>query len=123
MIVDGQKRTWEIPGALLRRFQEPCVYVWWRGNQCLYVGQSAQGLVRPLSPGHHRLGLNVQDGDRIEVWSLPRDPSTPNLDTARATEDKLIRKLRPTLNGARRAPIRPTDRPDPLPTDVTLRQE
>ena len=50
--------------------------------------------MRPLDRNHHKLGLNdLNDGDRISVWSCA---STAD---ATALERRLIKNLRPSLNG------------------------
>jgi hypothetical protein len=68
------------------------VYVYRRGTEVLYVGQSRTGLSRPLSAGHHVRAFGVELGDEIDIYRVPDGVS---LDEA---EGDAIRALKPKWN-------------------------
>jgi hypothetical protein len=72
----------------MRRWQQPIVYAWIRGEEVLYIGCSYRGVERPLAAGHEKL-RDFQPGDRLVIWASA-DPL--------ATEDALIRRWRPLYN-------------------------
>jgi hypothetical protein len=72
----------------LRRWHQPIVYAWTRGEEVLYVGCSYRGVERPLAAGHEKL-RDFQTGDRLVIWACA-DPL--------ATEEALIRRWRPRYN-------------------------
>ena len=73
--------------------RSPCLYVWRRGGNALYVGMSATGVGRPFDATHHRL-RGMQAMDTIEVFLFPG--LSPH-DLARE-ERRLIERLEPALN-------------------------
>lgn len=79
-------------GEWVLNHRRPIVYLWLRADNCLYVGKSANGIVRPLSPAHHRLA-NIEPADQLVVFEMENDA------VARRTEARLIRGLNPLLNG------------------------
>lgn len=81
-----------LTGEWVLNHRKPIVYLWLRGEQCLYVGQSAVGIVRPISPNHHRL-MDIAPGDRVVIFEMT------DAIIARRTEARLIRGLGPSLNG------------------------
>jgi hypothetical protein len=84
----GQSFT---PGDL-EKLTRPCVYIFLKNGEVLYVGSSANGLIRFASPSHHKAMVRIT-GDEIRViWQ--EDEST-----ARILEARLIRQLRPRYNG------------------------
>jgi hypothetical protein len=66
----------------------PMVYLWTRGPDVLYVGMTAQGLVRPLDPRHTQL-RGVQPGDLLHIWRTENPV---------ALEDAVLYHLRPRFN-------------------------
>ena len=48
-------------------WRSPCVYLWWRGADCMYVGMSLTGIGRPLSTSHHAI-KDFLDGDFLQIF-------------------------------------------------------
>lgn len=57
-----------ITGLQYRRLKKPCVYFWYRKEECLYVGKSENGILRPLG-SHHVIDKTdfMQPDDEIIV--------------------------------------------------------
>ena len=57
--------------ADLQNFYKPCVYAWWRGDECLYVGATFSGMKRILH--HNVIGSmeSVKEGDEIRIYYVP----------------------------------------------------
>jgi hypothetical protein len=57
-------------------FLRPCVYLFWKNDECIYVGRSENGLLRPLNKTHP---VNKQDDivpDHLEFhWCESREES------------------------------------------------
>lgn len=70
---------------------QPCVYIFWLGEQCQYVGQSKQGLKRPFNVDHSVWSQAGFSFDRLEVFYTA-------LADLNATEQKLIEDLAPRFN-------------------------
>ena len=90
-------RVQVLDGAAFMALRDACVYVWWRGEDCQYVGMSSQGITRPTSKAHSALRW-VRSEDFIQlIYAHPTD--IPDL------EWWLIYLLRPKLNlqGSRRS--------------------
>lgn len=76
----------------LRELLRPCVYQFMKEGKPLYIGSSAQGLVRVLHPNHHRRAVRkMADEIRVEWFVTEAE--------ARTAEKKLVSELRPPLNG------------------------
>ena len=73
----------------IQALTRPCVYLFLRGDEVLYVGRSYRGILRPFSPTHHRQPLKP---DRVKIlwfsghWQADR------------VEQILISTLRPVAN-------------------------
>ena len=77
------------------------VYIWKRGDICLYIGTASKGVGRFLK-GHHVIGnrYDIEDDDIIECYFCePRDLA--NL------EKKLINQLLPVFNKRRELQLPP----------------
>jgi hypothetical protein len=72
-------------------FCKPCIYFFMRENQCLYIGKSVQGIVRPFNPGHHAQQAK-EKSDRVLIWFFD-DPERIDV-----VEYAAIRVLRPLYN-------------------------
>lgn len=70
---------------------QPCVYVFWLGECCQYVGQSKQGLKRPFDAEHSIWSQPDFVFDRLEVFYTA-------LDVLNSTERKMIEDLSPRYN-------------------------
>ena len=81
-----------IQGKDINSYIKPCIYVWMRGDQCLYVGASVHGLGRAIYK-HHVINQreHIQDGDRLELYYV-RPSEVGKMEAA------LISKNRPILN-------------------------
>jgi len=79
-----------------------CVYVYWLGSVCQYVGQSSLGLCRPVDQAHT---MRAFEYDRLEVFNQP------DAETAKVLEEQWIRRLQPirNLQHVRRSPARPSE--------------
>jgi len=109
------KMNQEVGGIMYKQFIGWCVYAWCRGRYCLYVGQSKQGISRPLDPNHHVINKidKVQDDDFFLFYWAP--PSAP-FDHLDFVEEKLIISLRPKYNVAKNPYYEKSNRPQPLST-------
>lgn len=67
----------------------PCVYVYWLGNVCQYVGKSHIGLCRPAEKKH---SMRNKPYDRIQIFKQSDN------ETADALEVYWIKKLQPIYN-------------------------
>jgi hypothetical protein len=81
-----------ISGETILEAQQPCVYMLWRGMECLYVGTSCRGLARPLDPKHERIGDEIRSGDDLLAFWFS------DIQIALEIEYWLIRLLKPSLN-------------------------
>lgn len=70
----------------------PCVYLFLKDGVPLYIGSSANGLVRFACPNHHRRGIREVADDIQVIWCSTTEH-------ARELEQHLIRKLHPKTNG------------------------
>jgi hypothetical protein len=78
------------PGQVVQALIGPCVYVWHRGDEVLYVGMSRRGGARFFSRRHEH--LNIGPDDMLTVWPMPSKRAAFQLEGA------LIRRLRPKHN-------------------------
>jgi hypothetical protein len=88
----GSTPAWSFSGADLLKSRQPCVYVWVRDDDVLYVGKGSVGIVRPLSSNHHQL----QDGSLLPTDDLFIYPCTSG--TEARIEQRLITELKPRYN-------------------------
>jgi hypothetical protein len=80
-------------GHVLKQLRGPLVYVFISTGRVKYVGASAGGLGRALSPSHHVLGsVNVHDGDALLYLPCATREEADRL------EHDLIDLLRPEWN-------------------------
>jgi hypothetical protein len=81
--------------AQWRAFLRPCVYLFWKGDECVYVGRSFNGLLRPLNLTHP---VNKQTDvipDRLEFrWCESKEDAI-------YLEKLLLWDLCPCLNSPR----------------------
>jgi hypothetical protein len=90
-------------GAQVRALRRPCVYIWLRDSEVLYVGKGSSGAVRPLGKDHHRLRDDaIFDTDRVLVVECAEG-------TEALIEQQLIASLHPRLNATKVA-YPPSDR-------------
>lgn len=80
-----------------QQIEQPCVYVFWEGLKCLYVGaggiqQHAHGMRRPFSSMHgHREEIERHDY-RLEIY--PQE----NAESAQLLEAEWIKQFTPLYN-------------------------
>lgn len=87
----GRTPTFFLSGAKLLEAKKPIVYLWVRGSEILYVGQSSQGLARVFSK--HEYIDEIQPDDAVLAWHV--EPGTEL-----AVESWLINALQPKRNRA-----------------------
>jgi len=75
---------------MLRVLWNPCVYVFYHGDQCLYVGSSRRG-ARPFDSKHH-IADRLTAADRLLVYPMR------NRKAAFQLESDIIAKLSPLHN-------------------------
>lgn len=80
----------------VRRISRPCVYLFMKDGEPLYIGSSANGLLRFADPSHHRKEVR-SDADEIRVLWFKKTWHD------RSAEERLIKKLRPRFNNRERA--------------------
>ena len=94
----GRPATHCFDGAQMLSMRRPCVYVWLRGREPLYVGKGSIGMARPLDLMHHKIcNDEIRRQDRLVIYEC--DPGEEY-----AFERALIKKLKPTLNGREKPP-------------------
>jgi hypothetical protein len=82
-------------GAQVRALRRPCVYIWLRDAEVLYVGKGSSGAVRPLGKDHHRLRDDaILDTDKLLVFACAEG-------TEALIEQQLIASLHPRLNATK----------------------
>jgi excinuclease UvrABC nuclease subunit len=101
---DQQIPWWDdkIDCKLFTVFSQPCVYGWFRGNKCLYIGSSFKGMQRLFA--HMVVGKyeNFQPGDEIKfVWCT-------HITEARILEPKIIERYKPKYNSAHNGQYKPS---------------
>lgn len=80
-------------GEDFHRMRQPCVYVWVRSNQVMYVGRSNHGVARAFSVKHHVLARETfGPRDALHVYHPVKPERLVDL------EELLIRSFRPLLN-------------------------
>ena len=89
----GRTNGFSFKGSDALALQKPCVYLWLRNNEVLYVGMSKGGAERPFSPRHKTLKIEPDD----EVWVWP----VQSIEEAEETEKALISAFSPALNKRR----------------------
>lgn len=77
-------------GDALRVLRSPCVYVYWRGEKCLYIGKGCT-VSRPLDRNHHRRKFTAT-ANRLTVYSCKSERG------AELLEQRLILQLNPRHN-------------------------
>ena len=82
----------EFQGADFRMFTYPCVYVFLRDLEPLYVGSSVNGLGRPAQPNHKQALEARKQCNRVLVYFCKFESE------AREAERLLISNLRPIFN-------------------------
>jgi hypothetical protein len=75
----------------MRRLRFPCVYVFIRAGEVVYVGSSVNGFARVMA-SHHPMVTNANDSDQIAFWVIGSEAE------ARETEIKMIKALKPRFN-------------------------
>lgn len=97
-----KKKSWQVKGwgfekkkQLFREWFEKhipydkCVYVFWKGKKCIYVGKSARGVHRPSS---HFDKIHFEHISRIDVYAFRGKRPLP------ALECLAMHRFRPTKN-------------------------
>jgi len=87
MLANGTTLPLTLTYDQLVTLRQPIVYIWSRGNTVLYVGMSNEGIARPITRSHEKIG-QFQPGDTLTIHAAP---------DAKGTEEALIRQLRPRL--------------------------
>lgn len=78
-------------GAVVANLQMPCVYLLYRGDDCLYVGMGSNGIGRPLDR-YHSMNEYMKDTDELLIiWP-------DNSDDIGELEKNLILLLKPKKN-------------------------
>ena len=83
----------KLEGTTIHILQKPVVYIWMRGEECLYIGASRGGLARAISIRHHVIGVkdHIQSTDQIYLYHVPeRDIDRFEID--------LMNELKPRYN-------------------------
>lgn len=75
----------------MRQIRFPCVYVFVRNGEIIYVGSSVNGFARVIA-SHHPMVTRVEDSDQIVFWAVDSE------NEAREMELKVIRELKPKFN-------------------------
>lgn len=92
----GESQGIELKGEIVLKFKKPCVYIWFRGEETLYVGMSGNGLERMLKPGHDKFGEHGKDQilptDHFIIWPVE------TVEWAEALERVAIRAFSPRYN-------------------------
>jgi hypothetical protein len=83
----------------VRSWLRPCVYIARLGDRVQYIGQSSQGILRPLDPQHHVISLPTFEYDTLEIIWLESE------EQALALESELIFKHSPPFNTRGVAPL------------------
>ena len=89
----GHRKLFDLTGEQVhQRYWSPCVYIWSRSGEVLYVGSGSIGAARrPLNITHEKL-RDMRAGDRLEIFECATKAECRERETA------LIKKLRPKLN-------------------------
>lgn len=85
----------KIDGTTIQVLQKPVVYIWMRGEECLYIGASRLGISRALSIKHHVIGVkdHIQSTDTMHLYHVSEREINK-------LELELINMLRPRYNGS-----------------------
>jgi excinuclease UvrABC nuclease subunit len=78
--------------AELRALTRPCVYLFMKAGVPLYIGSSANGLVRVANRTHHKLDVRLAANEVRVLWFRTARQ-------ARCAERELIKSLNPAFNG------------------------
>jgi hypothetical protein len=76
------------PDYIVIEAPRPCVYAWYRGGECLYVGGTIRGISARIHTHHV---VSMLPGDEIRVWNTTEE-ELPDL------EAKTVTELKPKLN-------------------------
>ena len=87
-IMQQPRQIWNGEEFLL--LKKPIVYMWYRGQEILYVGRGLIGITRMFSP-HERL-KDIKPNDAVVAWFFERQAE------AIEAERSLIAHLKPKLN-------------------------
>lgn len=88
-----KKREYRFNKANLANLLSPCVYVYLRENEALYVGMSKQGLLRALSFKENKYWMDLpKEADELLVFPVDDEK------TAREAERMFIQELQPKYN-------------------------
>jgi hypothetical protein len=82
----------EIDGYTFIQYRKPCIYAWFRGNECLYVGKSSNGIVRPM--GKHQV-IGRKDSIQLTDTLYLHFPETQTNDELQTIETEYIAVLKP----------------------------
>ena len=82
----------EFPGDDVRLMLKPCVYLFMKGKQPLYIGFSGNGLQRPFSPKHRSARKAQAECDRMLVWFCETE------ENAKRLESTLLGRIQSTYN-------------------------
>jgi hypothetical protein len=87
--------NYEIDGQTFMHYRKPCIYAWFRGSRCLYVGMSIHGIMRPIGKHHVIDEIEVvRKEDTLKLFF----PPVRDADELAAVEKLYIKKLEPELN-------------------------
>jgi len=75
----------------LRKIIRPCVYAFVKQGVPLYIGSSANGMLRFGSPDHHQADIRASADEIGVLWF-------ENVEQAQDIEKRLIRALEPLYN-------------------------
>ena len=84
----------------LRKIIRPCVYTFIKKGVSLYIGSSANGMLRFGSPDHHQADIRASADEIVVLWF-------ENVEQAQDIEKRLVRAIEPPYNGTCRPLLRP----------------
>ena len=92
-ILLSRTQGFSFKGADVLALQQPCVYLWMRRDDVLYIGMSEGGAERPFSPRHKT--LRIEPSDALWIWPVA------SVEEANETELMLIEAFSPPFNKRR----------------------
>lgn len=82
------------------KMQQFCVYLFWSGDECMYIGRGKNGIQRALDKHHELYKHNQFSYDRVTIQYCV------DKDEMEGLEEWLIHKFDPLINTQHRVTIR-----------------
>lgn len=97
-----------IKGGRLKELSRACIYGWFRGTECLYIGRSINGMSRLCGNHKYLSSEHLRADDEIRIYRIKKNEKLDDL------EKSLIQQLTPKYNVTHNGVLPIREQPKPF---------